>query len=457
MEGGSLLKQAELTPGAEVNGWRVVSPRGSGGYGSVYRVERAEPEPSGPFALKLALRPEDARFEREGELLARLSHPNVPRLWEQGWWKGPEGQRYPYVVMEWVEGVTVYEWAARRARTSREAMRVLAQVARALEATHEVEGLHRDVKGDNMLVREDGHAVLLDFGVGTFRGARPLTWDVLAPGTPEYRSPQAMTYLMEGYCTGQRAYEATPADDVYGLGVTAYRAVTGRYPEWKPVKKGGRVWRAKLVPPEQQVRVCAELAWQITRMLSNDPEARGSAAEVARALERGAEQAGAGADTPMTAPGVRGGKERRAGEGPPREGRARRWWVGAAVVGGALVLRPHASEPPPPETLAGEEARVSRGGKEDGASVGLGDEALPAQASATLPPAERKRIGAEMLKKPLPGQRVPPCEEPEVEINGGCWGRGEAKPPCGPRAYEWKKRCYWPSMEFSSPATSDPP
>lgn len=71
--------------------------------------------------------------------------------------------------MEWVEGESLHEWAAWRNPTSRQVAGVLAQVSRALEATHAVEGLHRDVKGDNVLVRlADSRVFLMDFGAGDY-------------------------------------------------------------------------------------------------------------------------------------------------------------------------------------------------------------------------------------------------------------------------------------------------
>ena len=181
-----------LPPGMEVGRWRVVSQRGHGSFGAVYRVEQVGQPEAEPRALKLALSPRDARFTREAELLSRIHSPYVPRLHDGGMWQLSVGTAFPYIVTDWVEGVSLYEWAFHHQRTSREVLRVVAQIARALEVTHAAGGVHRDVKGNNVLVRlEDTTAVLLDFGAGNFQGAPSLTTEPLPPGTHEYRSPEA--------------------------------------------------------------------------------------------------------------------------------------------------------------------------------------------------------------------------------------------------------------------------
>src|SRR5690606_26431632 len=122
--------------GTEVGPWRVLGLSRRGAHGTVYRAERRGHEHEGPVALKVANWPLEARFEREGGLLSRVRHPSVPRLLDGGWWRGPDGEQYPFLVMEWVEGVELCEWAEQPGRTWGEGVRVLAQVASALAATH---------------------------------------------------------------------------------------------------------------------------------------------------------------------------------------------------------------------------------------------------------------------------------------------------------------------------------
>ncbi len=96
------LNPANLPPGALVGPWRIVDRRGSGTYGSVYLAEGTAPEGSGIVALKLAHHPWNARFGREAELLSRLRHPCVPRLFGQGHWLAPSGLPHFWLAMELV-------------------------------------------------------------------------------------------------------------------------------------------------------------------------------------------------------------------------------------------------------------------------------------------------------------------------------------------------------------------
>lgn len=463
------LAPASLPPGTEVGSWRVLERRGRGNYGAVYRVESLEG--SGPFALKLATHPMDPRFDRETELLARIRHPCVPRLHAHGLWPHPAGP-FPFLVMEWVEGQPLYEWGREQCPTSRHVLRVLAQVARALEATHAVGAVHRDVKGDNVLVRmRDGQAVLTDFGAGYFRGAPTLTAPPLPPGTPPYRSPEAIRFQW-GYRSHPTArYEAQPADEVFALGVTAYRLVTGSYPP--PPRVDGMDDAEGEVPPLVPPRlrnpaVCAELDALILRMLAELPAqrpGRGSASAVAQVLEEAARNAGPLADVPLSHPAApvpqADGDTPLAPPSRSPHGPTGWPWFAAAVVCMSLLsaatgwlLRPTHEPEPLSQASAPIESR-------DGGTVSVGDAALASPVTIlapvptfTAPPG----LSLPMPDRPFPGQRKPPCNRKgEVELRGGCWYElARVKSPCDEDAYDYKGACYLPSFPVQRAPTSSP-
>ncbi|MDC0714626.1 serine/threonine-protein kinase [Stigmatella sp. ncwal1] len=446
-----MVNPVSLPVDFEVGPWRVLRLRGWGSYGVVYQVEQAGL--TGPFALKLAVHSWDPRFERERELLSRLRHPHVPKLRDQGWWEPPGGKAFPYLVMDWVEGVTLYEWAAAHPPTSRQVLRLLAQAARALEATHSVEGVHRDVKGGNMLVRSDASLVLMDFGSGYYRGAPKLTHHMPSPGTSQYRSPESLRFHWEWRHDSTAHYAAQAADDVYALGMTAYRLITGRYPpsasRFEEGAEGIRLIQTELMAPEEWVNSCPELEALIRQMVSLDPSARGSASEVARALERAARKAGRRADAPITPRPSQVQTSRRARAGTPIQNRKKTGGLAAALgtlllTGGWWMIERQSS-------AAVQDAQ-------EGATAGLADEALPPIEDGGVPALKPGGIALEVPRKPFSGQSRPPCQKPEVEIHGGCWGRlSDVSPPCGARSYSWKGACYWPILEPPRPATSAPP
>ncbi|HYH96247.1 serine/threonine-protein kinase, partial [Hyalangium sp.] len=396
----------------------------------------------------------DPRFALEVELLSRIHSPHVPGLHDSGEWTRSDGAHFPFLVIDWVDGLPLYSWARLQPRSSREVLRLLAQIARALQAVHAAGGHHRDVKGDNVLVRPtDGSVVLADFGSCTYRGAPILTRQSEPPSTPQYQSPQSQLHQWKFRHQAPVRYEATPADDLYALGVTAYRLVAGRYPliaDEQDTDDEDDVFSRfpSLVHAENLVHLAPELAKWIRQMLSVEPEDRGSAAELALGLDLAAERAGREADRPITP----------RADAAPRPFEWRKYLATVAVSGvltaGAwgLFLAPPGGSP---TALARALTRAVQSVAQEGTTAGLGEDARSEPVSAWEPLASYEGIGAEVPKRPLPSQRVPPCKRPEVEINDACWLLlGSENPPCVERTYEWKKRCYWPSFSPSRPTTT---
>jgi hypothetical protein len=406
-----------LPPGTQVGPWRVVGWAGRGVHGAVYRSVRIGQEYAPPVALKLAVLPRDPRFAREVELLSRAHHPHIPRLIEHGEWQHPDGTLHPYIAMEWVDGVPLYDWARLYRPTSQQMLRLLAQLALALQYVHAQDAVHRDVKGDNTLVRRsDSRLFLTDFGSGIYPGADTLTPVTLLPGTPAYRSPEAWLFSLKHNRAATTRYTAQAADDVYALGVTACRLVTGGYPEMgEALKDEHGTWRLEsLLLPQalHSARVEPLVRALILRMLAIRPEERGTAAQCAWELERTAASL---TDFPSAL-------------SVPRA-RMRSWrpWLATAAVAGALTTwagwmaltapdnSPHAARTEP--------AAAQR---KDTGPVGLGQTAASASTGDSPAPSVPEALAADTLPEPLEGQTAPDAKgrcphKRQVALNGGCW------------------------------------
>ena len=234
--GEVLLRPDALAPGTQVGRWRVVESLGVGGQGAVYRVEDIH-HPGHFYALKLALYARDARAEREAVLMmSRAAHPHVVGFHGCARWPHPHAG-YLGFIMDWVPGLALDEWAEASGTTFRQLAEVGATVARTLGELHTRGVLHRDLKPEHIRVREaDGQPVLLDFGVGWYEGAPPLTTGPLPPATPFLLSPEAVRFLWKSSSSSKQHYACQPTDDLYALGICLYRATTGHYPfsEWMP-------------------------------------------------------------------------------------------------------------------------------------------------------------------------------------------------------------------------------
>ncbi|MBM7115722.1 serine/threonine protein kinase [Archangium primigenium] len=166
--------------GDMVGDYRIVRKLGDGGFGFVYEVERA----GRYYALKvIRARELESWGQREINILRHVVHPNVVRFRACDRWPDPD-HGYLCFVMDLVVGRTLDEWALDENPTARHVVRVLLEVARAL-ADILVQGvLHRDLKRENILIRDlDGRPVLVDFGIGWLAGEPTITGEREPPGT----------------------------------------------------------------------------------------------------------------------------------------------------------------------------------------------------------------------------------------------------------------------------------
>ncbi|HYO59771.1 serine/threonine protein kinase [Archangium sp.] len=196
---------------------------GEGGQGTVYRARRG----GRLYAIKFFSLALDDWAWRELEVRLRLRRVGTMRVLGCGLCPLTR-PRFVYLVMPYVHGRPLYDWAKKRNTTARDAARMVLEVARQLVSVHAAGVVHRDIKGANVLVsQEDGKPVLVDFGVGTYVGAPEITHPLALPGTRHYRSPEALRFRRE------RAGEHSPArtsDDLWALGVLLYWLLTGSYP-----------------------------------------------------------------------------------------------------------------------------------------------------------------------------------------------------------------------------------
>src|SRR5262245_12904287 len=203
--------------GRSVRGYELREQVGAGHFGVVYRAY--QPSVGREVAIKV-IRPELVnqadfirRFEAEAQLVAQLEHPHVVSLYD--YWRDPEGA---YLVTRWLRGGSLRHALERGPWKLEGASRLLAQVGSALAYAHRQGVVHRDLKPANVLLDEDGHAYLADFGIAA-RLSDPDDPRRLVGGSPAYLPPEEI------------AGEAhTPRSDLYGLGLLTFELLTGERP-----------------------------------------------------------------------------------------------------------------------------------------------------------------------------------------------------------------------------------
>jgi len=293
--------------------YRIERPLGQGGMATVYLAH--DEELDRPIALKILADnlAGDAtfrdRFEREARLAARLSHPNVVRVFDVG-----ESDGRPFIVMEYVEGDTLADELVRHGPLPpARAVELALQICSGLEAAHASGLVHRDVKPRNLLLRPDGVLKIADFGIARAAESTRLTEIGTILGTAAYLAPEQAEGL-----------EATPAADLYSVGAVLYELLTGQVP-YTATSLVELTAKQQAGPPAPIAGAPALLELAVIRCLEPDPSERPASA-AALAAELAATEA-------PTIPLERGGP------GPPvvHVGSQRRRWGVVAVLVLALV------------------------------------------------------------------------------------------------------------------------
>ncbi len=214
-----------LAPGTVIGGYVIEAEAGRGGMSVVYRARRADGLIRRPVALKLlqaghydgaAL----ARFARERDILAGLTHPNIARLYDAG---TTEAGR-PYIALEFVEGAPLTAYCDRHRLDLRARLALFRRVLGAVQFAHSSLVIHRDLKPSNILVAEGGEVRLLDFGIAKLlqpEGVREPAATELGQRalTPDYAAPEQI-----------RGEPVSTASDVYALGVVLCELLCGSRP-----------------------------------------------------------------------------------------------------------------------------------------------------------------------------------------------------------------------------------
>lgn len=253
----------------EIPGYRVLDKLGSGAMAHVFKAKQLSLDRL--VAIKVLPRQlsESAeyveRFYKEGKAAAKLNHPNIVQAIDVG-----EAGGFHYFVMEYVEGHTLHdELLAHKVFSEAEALRVIIQVARALEHAHRQGLIHRDVKPKNIMITKDGRVKLADMGLARVADDAQAAQKEAgrAFGTPYYISPEQIRGELD---IDFRA-------DIYSLGATLYHLVTGRVPFEGPSPQAVMMKHLKepLLPPDHiNTSLSAGLGEVVEVMMTKDREHR---------------------------------------------------------------------------------------------------------------------------------------------------------------------------------------
>ncbi len=263
---------------------------GQGGMGTVYLGRRVDGEMEQEVAVKVLRDPFQGtslehRFRTERQILARLQHPNIARLLDVG----TASNGVPWVALEFIRGEPITQFCDRLSLGTADRLRLMVGVCEAVEAAHQQNIVHRDLKPDNILVTDTGEPKLLDFGIAKLldgvQNNRQTTIGLMM--TPSFASPEQLA-----------EQSATPASDVYSLGVLLYLLTTRQMPfDWlgNSALEIQRRMRARTVArPSSQLAESSAATWRlkdldtvILKALAFEPDRRYlSATELRHDLQR---------------------------------------------------------------------------------------------------------------------------------------------------------------------------
>lgn len=269
--------------GHQVGAYRILSLLGRGGTAEVYKA--FHPALKREVAVKVILqevsRDHDwvRRFRQEAELLGRLDHPHILPVYDAG-----EHEGRPFLVMKYMsDGQTLRTLLSGQPWPLNRTVKVVSQVAEALDAAHRAGVVHRDIKPSNILVTSELRCLVFDFGIAKpFRRDENTTGSGLIVGTPEFMSPEQ--------CKGDRIDHRS---DVYSLGVMTYQMLTGHVP-FSAETAVGILMKHLTEPlpiPPRGIALPPAVNGMLRKSMARDARDRfGTAGEFGEALQQSADQ-----------------------------------------------------------------------------------------------------------------------------------------------------------------------
>lgn len=266
------VRQALLQPGNDLGKYVLLDPVGKGGMGTVFKAwEKGLGRYVAVKFLESATGDDLKRFLREAQIVARLDHPNIVRVYEISNFQGR-----PYIAMQFIQGRTL----ERLQVPIRRACELIRDVALAVEYAHKRGVVHRDIKPQNLMLDDDGQVYITDFGLAKEFKGQGVSTSGLIVGTPAYMAPEQ--------ASGARRIDGRA--DVYSLGAVLYRMVTGRVPFHGRTAIETTVMVVNedpIDPVKLNPKVDRDLRTLILKAMEKDPNRRyASAKELADDLKR---------------------------------------------------------------------------------------------------------------------------------------------------------------------------